>query len=103
MKHILALALIIAAFTVILPARAQEAIQCGTPTHTDINTTSNTEMCDIYTRQLGYYDEQKHLKEQLLERQKSFHAPRKAAYDTYIKEREAHWGKMGAAKTGGNP
>jgi hypothetical protein len=76
--------------------------ECGAPTHTDIDTTKVLNECDMYTRQLGYYDEQKNLKNQLLERQKNFYAPHKEARDNYKKGLEAHWASMGAAKTGGN-
>jgi hypothetical protein len=76
---------------------------CGAPVHTDINTTKIENVCDYYTRQIAYWDEQKHLKDQLLERQKNFDAPAREARANYKKNLEAHWSRMGAAKTGGNP
>ncbi len=76
--------------------------QCGTPMHSELNTDKVENLCDIYSRQIGYYDEQKQLKDKLRQRQANFYAPHREAKENYKRALDAHWAKMGAASTGGN-
>ncbi len=74
------------------PALAEgDLVACGTPVSTDLNTTAVRDFCDIYTRQLAYNDEHKHLTSQLKERQKNYAAPREEAYKNYLKDRDRLW------------
>lgn len=83
--------LFLAAFTFLLipaTASAGEPVFCGVPKDVNISTEA-TPFCDIHARRILYRREAIKLKGQMQERAKNFAAPRKAAYEQYLKDLEA--------------
>lgn len=70
--------LLLTAILMLLPASGQagEILACGVPVSVRIETDPGFTYCDIYQRQLAYYDEAKALDRQMKERQINFAAPR---------------------------
>ena len=83
--------LFLAAFIFLLipaTASAGEPVFCGVPKDVNISTEA-TPFCDIHARRILYRREAIKLKGQMQERAKNFAAPRKAAYEQYLRDLEA--------------
>jgi len=70
-------------------AEAAEILHCGAPSTYELETESNVDACDIYTRQLEYRDEAIKLREQIKKRSKHYAEPSIALRNQYRENLQA--------------
>jgi hypothetical protein len=80
------LCLLIYAVTMIriTSAEAAEIYECGAPTTYELETESNADLCDVYSRQIAYRDEAIKFRKQIRQRAESFIIPTVEARKNYL-------------------
>lgn len=96
------LLLALALFAMNAPARADDPVYaCGAALKAELDTRTQG-VCDFYSRQLSYAKERQKFQKLLLERQKNFAEPRKAAIAEYQKNLAAYYKNMDTGSAAGN-
>lgn len=77
-----------AVFCLASPAFAAKGkpVQCGVPEKSVLQTDPGENFCDIYSRQIAYFEQQQDFRALIEQRRENYVAPRNEAYEAYRKK-----------------